>query len=56
MTEAGRILAIVRRTEKAVKPGVTTLDIDRLGEEVIRYGCEPSFLNYNGYPASVCVS
>lgn len=58
MTEAGRILAIVHdELKKAVKPGVTTLDIDRLGEEVIRsYGCEPSFLNYNGYPASVCVS
>ena len=36
---------------------MTTLDIDVLGEEVIRsYGCEPSFLNYNGYPASICVS
>ena len=36
---------------------MTTLDIDALGEEVIRsYGCEPSFLNYNGYPASICVS
>ena len=28
-----------------------------MGEEIIRsYGCEPSFLNYNGYPASICVS
>lgn len=54
MTEAGRILAIVHEEmEKALKPGMTTLDIDRIGEEVIRsYGCTPSFLNYNGYPAS----
>ena len=43
--------------QKALKPGMTTHDIDVLGEEVIRsYGCEPSFLNYNGYPASICVS
>lgn len=58
MTEAGRILAIVHdELEKALRPGMTTLEIDRLGEEVIRsYGCEPSFLDYNGYPASICVS
>ena len=36
---------------------MSTKDIDRLGEEIIRsYGCIPSFLNYNGYPASICVS
>ena len=58
MTEAGRILEIVHEEmEKALRPGMTTKDIDRLGEEVIRsYGCIPSFLNYNGYPASICVS
>lgn len=58
MTEAGRILAIVHEElRKALRPGMTTKDIDRLGEEVIRsYGCIPSFLNYNGYPASICVS
>ena len=42
---------------KALAPGMSTYDIDKLGEEVIRsYGCEPSFLNYQGYPASVCIS
>lgn len=58
MTEAGRILEIVHEElEKALHPGMTTLEIDRLGEEVIRsYGCTPSFLNYEGYPASICVS
>lgn len=58
MTEAGRILEIVHEElEKALHPGMSTLDIDRLGEEVIRsYDCIPSFLNYNGYPASICVS
>lgn len=58
MTEAGRILEIVHdELAKAICPGMSTLEIDRLGEEVIRsYGCEPSFLNYNGYPGSICVS
>ena len=58
MREAGKILALVHEElEKAIKPGITTKEIDRLGEELIRsYGCIPSFLNYNGYPASICVS
>lgn len=58
MREAGRILAKVHNElGKIIKPGITTLEIDRVGEELIRsYGCEPSFLNYNGYPASICVS
>lgn len=58
MQEAGRILEIVHdELYQALRPGMTTKDIDRLGEEVIRsYGCIPSFLNYNGYPASICVS
>ena len=58
MTEAGRILETVHNElEAALKPGMSTLDIDRLGEEIIRsYGCIPSFLDYNGYPASICVS
>src|SRR5699024_3374594 len=39
------------------RPGITTLDIDRHGEKLIRsLGCTPNFLNYNGYPASICVS
>ncbi len=58
MKEAGKILAITHEEmKKAIKPGITTYDIDKLGEEVIRsYGCTPSFLNYCGYPASICVS
>lgn len=58
MREAGRILAITHEElGKALKPGMSTFDVDRLGEEIIRsYGCIPSFLNYNGYPASICVS
>lgn len=58
MTEAGRILEQVHlEMEKALRPGMSTWEIDKLGEEVIRsYGCIPSFLDYNGYPASICVS
>ena len=58
MAEAGRILEIVHNELRdALHAGMSTLDIDRLGEEIIRsYDCIPSFLNYNGYPASICVS
>ena len=58
MREAGKILAKVHEELKeAIHPGMSTLDIDKLGEKIIRgYGCIPSFLNYNGYPASICVS
>lgn len=58
MREAGRILAITHEElEKALKPGISTWEIDRLGEEIIRsYQCVPSFKNYRGYPASICIS
>lgn len=58
MREAGKILAKVHEElGKAIRPGMSTLDIDRMGEEMIRsFGCEPSFKNYQGYPASICVS
>ncbi len=40
-----------------IKPGISTADIDKYGEELIRQrGCIPNFLNYEGYPASICVS
>ena len=58
MREAGRILSKVHlELEKAIHPGMSTMELDRLGERLIRtYGCVPSFKNYNGYPASICVS
>ena len=58
MREAGRLLAEVHDELAAfIKPGISTKDIDKLGEKLIRdRGCIPNFLNYNGYPASVCVS
>lgn len=58
MKEAGRILATVHdELYRFIRPGISTLDIDKRGEEIIRsYDCIPSFLNYSGYPASICVS
>ena len=58
MREAGRLLAEVHEELAAfIKPGISTKDIDKLGEKLIRdRGCIPNFLNYNGYPASICVS
>lgn len=58
MTEAGRILDRVHRElGRKLQEGMSTADIDCLGEEIIRsFGCTPSFLGYNGYPASICVS
>ena len=58
MRQAGKILAKVHEElGKAIVPGISTLEIDRLGEKLIRsYDCIPNFLNYHGYPASVCVS
>jgi methionyl aminopeptidase len=58
MRESGRILAnVLEELEGLVRPGISTLDIDKKCAEIIKgYDCIPSFLNYNGYPASVCVS
>lgn len=58
MKEAGRLLEqVYDELAKAIKPGISTWEIDHLGEELIRsFGCTPNFLHYNGYPASICVS
>ena len=58
MRESCRILSeIHERLGEFIKPGISTWEIDELGERLIRsYDCIPNFLHYNGYPASVCVS
>ena len=58
MRESCRLLSEVHdRLKEAIRPGISTYEINALGERLIRgYGCEPNFLHYNGYPASVCVS
>ena len=50
MREAGRLLNIVHKElEAAIRPGISTWELDKLGERVIRsFGCVPNFLNYNG--------
>ena len=40
-----------------VKPGISTLELDRIAEDFIRsHGAEPSFLGYEGYPNTLCIS
>jgi len=58
MREACRLLTIVHKEmEEAIRPGMSTMDIDILGDKTIRkLGCIPNFKNYHGYPASICVS
>lgn len=58
MREAGKLLGKAHdELGKAIRPGMSTKEVDRIGEEIIRsYGCIPSFLNYKGFPASICVS
>ncbi len=58
MREAGKILFEVHEElAHMIRPGITTWDIDRKGRKLIEsHGCIPSFLNYNGYPASICIS
>ena len=58
MRRAGKITAAARAlAREMVKPGVTTQQIDKAVYHFIKsQGATPSFLNYNGYPASVCVS
>ncbi len=58
MKESCRLLAYVFQSlEAAVKPGISTMEINILGDKLIREcGCIPNFLHYNGYPASICVS
>lgn len=58
MRVAGRISALARKAAAdAVKPGVTTDDVDRAARKAIEdAGAKPSFLGYGGFPASACVS
>lgn len=58
MAEGGKILAkIMEELEKRVKPGIKTLELDRLAESLIfKYGGKCSFLGYTGFPACLCTS
>ncbi|MBO8165291.1 MAG: type I methionyl aminopeptidase [Brevibacillus sp.] len=58
MREAGRIVALTHQElAKAIKPGVTTKELDELAETFIRSkGAIPSFKGYGGFPGSICAS
>jgi methionyl aminopeptidase len=58
MREAGRVLvAAMRLCRDLVKPGVSTLEIDREVEALIRErGAQPAFKGYRGFPATICAS
>ncbi|MFS0557921.1 type I methionyl aminopeptidase [Brevibacillus sp. 179-C9.3 HS] len=58
MREAGRIVALTHQElAKAIKPGVTTKQLDEIAETFIRsMGAIPSFKGYGGFPGSICAS
>jgi methionyl aminopeptidase len=58
MRRAGLVVArTLRVLREAVKPGLTTADLDELADREIRgAGATPSFKGYHGYPASICTS
>lgn len=58
MKLAGKItIDAIMEVGKHIKPGVSTLELDKIAEDYIRsQGAIPSFKNYDGYPASICAS
>src|SRR6476660_5260448 len=58
MRRAGRVVAEMHdRIREAIRPGVTTADLDRIGRDVLdRRGAASNFLGYHGYPAVICAS
>ena len=58
MKEAGHIVALAHEEiRKAIRPGISTKELDKIAYDVITsHGAKPSFLNYNGFPASICAS
>lgn len=58
MRKAGALLyEVLSELRQAVKPGVTTKELDGFAEKLIRdQGAKPSFLGYRGFPATLCTS
>lgn len=58
MRRAGLVVVeMLERCRAAVRPGVTTADLDRVASQVLReHGATSSFLGYYGYPATICTS
>lgn len=58
MREAGRVVAgTLRELERAIRPGITTRELDVIAEDFIRkQGAKPAFKGLYGFPASICAS
>jgi len=58
MRKAGKVVAEIHEvTRAAIRPGVTTRDLDELAVEVLtKRNARSNFLNYNGFPAVICTS
>lgn len=58
MRKAGRVVAEMHeKIREALRPGVTTAELDRIGRDVIeRRGATSNFLGYHGFPAVICAS
>ncbi|HEX3031602.1 MAG TPA: type I methionyl aminopeptidase [Bacillota bacterium] len=58
MRDAGRLVAqTLDQIKQAVRPGVTTKELDQLAEDmIVSAGAVPAFKGYNGYPATICAS
>ena len=58
MRRAGKVVAEMHeRTRAAIRPGITTLELDRVAREVLeRRGATSNFLGYHGFPAVICTS
>jgi methionyl aminopeptidase len=58
MREAGRIVALTHKElQKAIRPGITTAELDEIAETFIRkHGAKPSFKGYGGFAGSICAS
>jgi len=58
MRQSGKILkGVFELVEANIRPGITTGKLNELCYDyIIHHNSTPSFLNYNGYPASICTS
>ena len=58
MRDAGKIVGqTLQELKKAIVPGVTTLELDRIADQYIRHaGAIPAFKGYGGFPANICTS
>lgn len=58
MRDAGSIVAKTHsELEKAVRPGITTKELDTIAEDfIVGQGAKPAFKGYNGFPATICAS